>query len=88
LRDGAVALALHSVWARKENPMEEHLQVGPGIKGCPFAMPAIPSTDTTAFYCRIPGGRVRIPTPEERARFCRSGKYYACPIVRRHVRDN
>lgn len=68
--------------------MEERLQVGPGIRGCPFAMPSIPTMDDVPFYCRTPGGRVRIPTPDERVRFCRSGKYDTCPVVQRHVRDN
>jgi hypothetical protein len=56
--------------------------------GCPFVTPALPSTDEGAFYCRVPGGRVRVPTPDERVLFCRSGNYYACPVVRRYVRDN
>ena len=66
--------------------MEERLQVGPGIRGCPFATPAIPSTATTAFYCRPPNGRVRIPAPEERINFCASGRYHDCPVVQRYVR--
>jgi len=61
--------------------MEERLQVGPGIKGCPFAIPALPSTDSAAFYCRLPDGRVRIPTRDERIRFCASGRYEDCPLV-------
>ena len=68
--------------------MEERLQVGPEIRGCPFATPAIPSTGTAAFYCRMPDGRVRIPAPDERVSFCASGRYDLCPVVQRHVRDH
>ena len=68
--------------------MEERLQVGPGIRGCPFATPAIPSTGTAAFYCRMPDGRVRIPAPDERVNFCASGRYYFCPVVERYLRDH
>lgn len=57
------------------------------LSGCPFAMPAAPRSDTAAFYCRLPGGRVRVPTPAERVTFCRSGHYDLCPVVARHVRE-
>ena len=66
--------------------MQEHLRVAAEPSGCPFAMPAIPSrADGAAFYCRMPGGRVRVPTPEERILFCRAGRYDECPVVRRYA---
>jgi hypothetical protein len=68
--------------------MDERLQVLPKPSGCPFAMPMAPDTTGAAFYCRLPSGRVRVPTPEERARFCATGRYDLCPTLRRHVRDN
>jgi hypothetical protein len=52
---------------------------------CPFAMPGLPSVNVSAFYCRVPDGRVRVPDPCERRRFCLSGSHELCPIVRRHV---
>lgn len=55
--------------------------------GCPFAIPEVPRSDAAAFYCRVPGGRVRVPTPDERVTFCRSGRYALCPVVRRQARD-
>jgi hypothetical protein len=70
----------------KEDSMNEHLQVAVEPSGCPFAMPAIPSREQfAAFYCRLPGGRVRIPTPEERMLFCHAGRYDECPVVRRYA---
>ncbi len=44
----------------------------------------------TAVYCRLPSGRVRIPSHEEVARFCTAGHYYDCPRfgrVRAHEMD-
>ena len=55
--------------------------------GCPLAMPA-PSETAGALYCRLPGGRVRIPTPEERVRFCVSGRSDECPTLQRYIRRN
>jgi hypothetical protein len=49
-------------------------------------MPAIPSRESSAaFYCRLPDGRVRVPTPEERSLFCSTGRYDECPVVRRYA---
>ena len=55
---------------------------------CPFAMTGPRETPRTAFYCRVPGGRAHIPTRLEDALYCRSGQFYACPVVRRYVRDS
>jgi hypothetical protein len=54
---------------------------------CPFAVPEVPDTPAVAFYCRLPGGRVRIPTREDQALYCRSGRFSACPVVRHYVGD-
>jgi hypothetical protein len=54
--------------------------------GCPFATPGVSDTASAAFYCRLPGGRVRFPTPDDRVRFCVSGRYEECPTVRRYLR--
>lgn len=52
--------------------------------GCPFAMPGLSEADI-AFYCRLPGGRVRIPTREDRARYCSTGRFGDCPTVQRYT---
>ena len=68
--------------------MNEAREVTTHESRCPFGVPDVPDTPAVAFYCRLPGGRVRIPTREDQALYCRSGRFFACPIVRRYVRDN
>jgi len=44
----------------------------------------------SGIYCRLPSGRVRIPSHEELAQFCTAGLYYDCPRfarVRAHEMD-
>jgi hypothetical protein len=54
------------------------------IDGCPFAQPAPPLSETgDGFYCRLPGGRVRFPAPEEIRRFCAGDGFANCPVNRR-----
>lgn len=54
------------------------------IDACPFAQPAPPSSPTAeGFYCRLPGGRVHIPSPDEIRRFCATPRYADCPVNRR-----
>ena len=52
---------------------------------CPFLAPAQPGRSLFGIYCRLPGGRVRIPTAEERVRFCQPGKHAECPVYERHA---
>ena len=68
--------------------MEKHAMEVAEHRRCPFGVPEITDTKNTAFYCRVPAGRVHIPTAVEEALYCRAGRFYACPIVRRYVRDN
>jgi hypothetical protein len=54
------------------------------IDGCPFAQPGPPISETSdGFYCRLPGGRVHIPAPDEIRRFCAGGRFTECPVNRR-----
>lgn len=54
------------------------------IDGCPFAEPGPPFSGTSdGFYCRLPGGRVHIPRPDEIRRFCASGDFTECPVNQR-----
>jgi hypothetical protein len=57
------------------------------IDGCPFAQPGPPVSETgDGFYCRLPGGRVHIPTPDEIRRFCAGGRFTECPVNQRWSR--
>jgi hypothetical protein len=55
-------------------------------KECPFLRPRMAS-HLEAFpigvYCRLPSGRVRIPSRDELARFCTAGRHPDCPVYRR-----
>ncbi len=54
---------------------------------CPFLAPTIggllgiyyPAT----VYCRLPNGRVRVPSPEQFAYLCTAGRHHDCPGYRR-----
>jgi hypothetical protein len=51
---------------------------------CRFAQPGPPSSVTSeGFYCRLPGGRVHIPSAEEIRRFCATYRYAECPVNQR-----
>lgn len=56
--------------------------LSPHERGCPFLRPVAAATfrgaRQVALYCRLPHGRVRIPTPDERARLCLDTQYDAC----------
>lgn len=63
-------------------------------KECPFLRlrraGSLEELFPTGVYCRLPSGRVRIPSHEELARFCAAGHYYDCPRfarVRAHEMD-
>jgi len=57
------------------------------IDGCPFAQPGPPVSEMgDGFYCRLPGGRVHIPVPDEIRRFCAGGRFTECPLNRRWTR--
>lgn len=55
-------------------------------KECPFLRPRMTS-HLEAFpigvYCRLPSGRVRVPSHDELRRFCTKGDYHDCPVYRR-----
>ena len=53
---------------------------------CPFLIPktsllraAIP----VSVYCRLPNGKVRVPTPDQLAVLCSAGHYHDCTTFRR-----
>jgi hypothetical protein len=50
--------------------------------GCPCLRPTEVATCSSlqrvAAYCRLPHGRVRIPTPDERVRLCIGNRYHEC----------
>ncbi len=51
---------------------------------CSFAQPGPPLSVTgEGFYCRLPGGRVHIPSAEEIRRFCATSRYADCPVNQR-----
>jgi hypothetical protein len=55
---------------------------------CPFLSPGLaegPYAVSAALYCRLPGGRVRVPTPDEIGRFCIPRDFDACPVYERHA---
>ncbi|MBI3030354.1 MAG: hypothetical protein HYY64_12650 [Candidatus Rokubacteria bacterium] len=56
------------------------------VLACPYLRPE--SADRLAafplgVYCRLPHGRVRIPSRDELARFCTTGHYADCVGFRR-----
>ena len=58
------------------------------IDGCPFAQPCPPWSEACeGFYCRLPGGRVHLPTPDELQRFCATSRFIECPVNRRRLAD-
>jgi len=60
------------------------MRQGTSSDWCPFAQPGPPSSVTgEGFYCRLPGGRVHIPTAEEIRSFCATYRYAECPVNRR-----
>ena len=57
--------------------------------GCPLLMPgASPGLGRAqvSVSCRLPNGRVRVPTPGELGSLCFVGRYRDCPGYRRWAR--
>lgn len=44
------------------------------------------SSAPLSVYCRLPNGRVRVPTQAELASLCADGRYVDCPGYRRSAR--
>ena len=60
------------------------MRQGASSDQCPFAQPGPPLSVTgEGFYCRLPGGRVHIPSAEEIRRFCATPRYAECPVNQR-----
>jgi hypothetical protein len=60
------------------------MRQGASSDQCPFAQPGRPvSVTSEGFYCRLPGGRVHIPSAEEIRRFCATSRYAECPVNQR-----
>ncbi len=56
---------------------------------CPCLTPAVARRGgkfPVPVYCRLPNGRVRIPTPEQLASLCTAGQHHNCPGYRRGAR--
>jgi hypothetical protein len=52
----------------------------------PFLRPAMvsePGAIPGAVYCRLPSGRVRLPSRDRVASLCTEGRYHDCPVYRR-----
>lgn len=59
------------------------------MSDCPFMNPGSASDPRVPIYCRLPRGRVRMPTRDEIERFCRPARWEDCSLylaARRHVR--
>jgi hypothetical protein len=53
---------------------------------CPFLRPGLPIGPVmTAIYCGLPGGRVRMPPPEDVRRYCIPGRFEECPTYGRYA---
>ena len=54
---------------------------------CPLLHPGRPLHQNVriAIYCRLPGGRVRVPAEEEQRRHCLTGRWPECPVYRDHA---
>jgi hypothetical protein len=55
---------------------------------CPFLQPWRPLSARDrqiGIYCRLPGGRVRVPPLEDVRRYCEPGRWQACPVQARHA---
>ena len=53
------------------------------IEECPFLCPARPLSRKAmliGMYCRLPGGRVRVPARDEIERFCIPRRFPFCPV--------
>jgi hypothetical protein len=55
--------------------------LGPGISD-------VTTRPTCAVYCRLPDGRIRIPSRDELSRFCLAGHFRDCPGYRPVWLDN
>lgn len=53
---------------------------------CPFLIPRVSGRAgifSVPVYCRLPNGRVRVPTRDELLVLCTAGQQYDCPGYRR-----
>jgi hypothetical protein len=65
---------------------KDELEAGTG--DCPFLQPSRPQGThgrAVGIYCRMPGGRVRVPSVDEQRRFCLPGQWRDCSVYRRHA---
>ena len=56
-----------------------------GVVTCPFLWTVVADhmwLYPTPGYCRVPSGRVRVPSPETLARVCTNGLHHDCPAYR------
>jgi len=56
---------------------------------CPYLMPKVSARTaihSLAVYCRLPNGRVRIPTSDQLKSLCVDGQHHDCPGYRRFKR--
>ena len=67
--------------------MDEPLKAA--LAQCPFLQPTLPigrRETAIGIYCRLPGGRVRIPTRDEVKRFCVPQAWRDCPVYQAYAR--
>lgn len=53
---------------------------------CPFLMPGVSGSRgryPIPVYCRLPNGRVRVPSREQLVYLCSAGQHHDCPGYRR-----
>jgi hypothetical protein len=58
------------------------------VTECPSLQPSRPLTlgqRAIGLYCRLPNGRVRVPSRDETRRFCLVDRWRDCPVYQRHA---
>jgi hypothetical protein len=50
---------------------------------CPFLIPKTSLPSPVPVYCRLPNGKVRVPTPDQLAVLCGADHYHDCMTFRR-----
>jgi len=62
------------------------LDEGRDASNCPFLMPKLSGRAgifPVPVYCRLPNGRVRVPTRDQLVVLCSAGHHHDCPGYRR-----
>ncbi len=54
----------------------------PEVSNCPFLIPKVSrrgAVFSVPVYCRLPNGRVRVPTRDQLMFLCTAGQHHDCP---------